>query len=88
MGNKKMILGIAAGAAVLAGAAYVIARKRSNKRKFEAHVDEAKENFKGKLNELQRKARKEFGNTADDAAEMVNNAKERANDWVNKATRA
>jgi len=63
MGNKKLILGIAAGAAILAGAAVVISRKRAGK-KFAADVQEAKDHFKGKLNELQRKAEKEFRNKA------------------------
>lgn len=63
MRNKKLILGIAAGAAVLAGAAVVIARKRAGK-KYAADVQEAKDHFKGKLNELQRKAEKEFKNKA------------------------
>ncbi|MXN89797.1 hypothetical protein GR160_01025 [Flavobacterium sp. Sd200] len=87
MANKKLILGIAAGAAVLAGAAVVVARKRSQN-KYRAQVEEAKENFKGKLNELQRKAQKEFKNASSDAKEAVNSAKERATEWVNKAANA
>lgn len=63
MSNKKLILGIAAGAAVLAGAAVIISKRRAGK-KFAADVQEAKEHFKGKLNELQRKAEKEFKNKA------------------------
>jgi len=84
MRNKKTIVGIALGAAVLAGAAVLIARKRSKKR-YEAQVDEARENFKGKLSQLQRKAHKEYKNAASDVADVVNSAKDRANEWVNKA---
>jgi len=84
MRNKKTIVGIALGAAVLAGAAVIIARKRSKKR-YEAQVDEARENFKGKLSQLQRKAQKEYKNAASDVTDVVNSAKDRANEWVNKA---
>jgi len=87
MQNKKLILSIAAGAAVLAGAAVIVARKRSQK-KYKAQVDEAKENFKGKLNELQRKAQKEFKNASFDAKGAVNSAKERATEWASKAANA
>ncbi|WP_294823181.1 hypothetical protein [uncultured Flavobacterium sp.] len=84
MSNKKVMVGIAVGAAVLAGAAVLIARKRSQ-RKYAAQVEEARENFSGKLSELQRKAKKEYRNATDDAKEAVNSAKERANQWVNNA---
>lgn len=84
MRNKKTIVGIALGAAVLAGAAVIIARKRSNKR-YEAQVDEARENFKGKLSQLQRKAQKEYKNASSDVTDVLNSAKDRANEWVNKA---
>lgn len=84
MSNKKMIVGIAVGAAVLAGAAVLIARRRSQ-RKFAVQVEEARENFSGKLNELQRKAKKEFRDTASDAKDAVNSAKDRANQWVSNA---
>lgn len=84
MTNKKMILGIAVSAAVLAGAAVLIARRRSQ-RNYRDQIDEARENFSGKLNELQRKARKEYRNSASEAKEAVNSAKDRANQWVNNA---
>ena len=82
MNNKKVILSIAAGAAVLAGAAVIVARKRTQN-KYRAHVEEAKENFKSKLNELQRKAQREYNSASAD----VNSAKERAAEWVNKASK-
>ena len=84
MKNKKLILGIAAGAALLAGAAVIVSRRRS-KKKYEGQVSEARENFKGKLNELQRRAEKEYRNSASDVKDAVNSAKERASEWVNKA---
>ncbi|KGO92551.1 hypothetical protein [Flavobacterium subsaxonicum] len=86
MSNKKLILSIAAGAAVLAGAAVIVARKRSQK-KYEASISEAKANFKGKLNELQRKAQKEYKNASSETGDIVNAAKDRAAEWV-KASRA
>jgi len=87
MSNKKLILSIAAGAAVLAGAAVIVARKKSQK-KYQAHVDEAKENFKSKLSQLQRKAKKEYQNSVSETESAVNNAKERAAEWVSKASKA
>lgn len=87
MSNKKLVLGIAAGAAILAGAAVIIAKKRNNKA-YRAHVEEAKENFKHKLNELQRKAQKEYKNATSEAGQVVNAAKERAQDWAGKAAKA
>jgi len=87
MSNKKLILSIAAGAAVLAGAAVIVARKRSQN-KYKANVEEAKENFKSKLSQLQRKAKKEYQNSVSETESAVNSAKERAAEWVNKASRA
>ncbi|KGO85103.1 hypothetical protein Q765_17780 [Flavobacterium rivuli WB 3.3-2 = DSM 21788] len=87
MSNKKLILSIAAGAAVLAGAAVIVARKRSQN-KYRANVEEAKENFKSKLSQLQRKAKKEYQNSVSETESAVNSAKERAAEWVNKASRA
>ena len=87
MQNKKLILSIAAGAAVLAGAAVIIARKKSQS-KYKANVEEAKQNFKSKLNELQRKAQKEYKNVASDSKDAVNTAQVRANNWANKASKA
>lgn len=84
MTNKKLVLGIAAGAAVLATAAVLIAKRRNNNI-YRAHVDEAKENFKHKLHELKRKAEKEYKS---DAGELVNAAKERAQEWAGKAAKA
>ena len=84
MKNKKLIIGIAAGAALLAGAAVIIARKRA-RRNHELDVQGAREHFKGKLNELQRKAQKEFKNAGADVKDAVNTAKDRANEWVNNA---
>jgi len=87
MSNKKLILSIAAGAALLAGAAVIVARKRSQN-KYKANVEEAKENFKSKLSQLQRKAKKEYQNSVSETESAVNSAKERAAEWVNKASRA
>lgn len=86
MNNKKLILGIAAGAAALAVAGVIVSRNRSKKRQFENSVADAKDNFKGKLNELKRKAGKELKNGG--AKDAVNTAMDRANDWVSKTAKA
>lgn len=84
MRNKKLIIGIAAGAAALAGVALLVARNRSQRSALAEQAEEAKENFKSKLNELQRKAQKEYKNSAEDTKSSVNAAKERASEWLNK----
>jgi gas vesicle protein len=83
MNNKKLLIGIAAGAALLAGAAVLISRKRAGKQ-YAADIQDAKEHFRGKLNELQRRAQKHYKNNGPDVKEVVNTAKDRANEWVNK----
>ena len=84
MRNKKLILGIAAGAAILAGAAVIISKRKASKR-YAQDVNAARDHFKGKLNELERKAKKELKNGASDLKDAVNTAKDRATEWVNKA---
>lgn len=87
MPNKKLVIGIAAGAAVLAGAALIIAKQRNNS-KYRAHVEEAKEHFKHKLDRLQQKAKKEYKNAADKAGDAVNAAADRARDWAANTAKA
>lgn len=82
--NKKTILGIAAGAAAIGVAAYVINKRRSAG-SFAAEAEEAKGTFKKKLNELQRKAKKEYKNAPSEVKSTINAAADRANEWVNKA---
>lgn len=84
MKNKKLILGITAGIAALAIAGILIAKRRSGSR-FEEEAGEARQNFKKKLNDLQRKAQKEYKNSAAETKDAVNAARERANEWVNNA---
>jgi gas vesicle protein len=84
MANKKVIIGVAVAAAVLAGVAVAISRKKSSK-KFRSQVDEAKANFKSKLKDLERKAQKEYRNATETSGDAVNTAKDRATEWVNKA---
>lgn len=82
MKNKNLIIGIAAGAAVLAGAALLISRRRSHKC-HDIDIEEVKKDFRNKLKELQNKAQKEAKNTASDTKEAFNAVKDRANEWVN-----
>lgn len=84
MKNKNLIIGIAAGAAVLAGAALLIARRRANKC-HTIDIEEVKKDFRDKLNELQHQAQKEAKNIAAEAKDVINTAKDRANEWVDKA---
>jgi len=86
MNNKKLILGVAAGVAALAVVGILVAKKKSKKNQFAARAEEAKDNFKSKLQELQKKAKKEFNSSLEDGENIVNKAKDRANDWISKAT--
>jgi len=85
MSNKKLILGVAAGVAALAVVGILIAKKKSKKNQLSGRAEEAKDNFKAKLQELQKKAKKEFNSTLEDGENLVNKAKDRANEWVSKA---
>lgn len=87
MSNKKLILGVAAGVAALAVVSLLVAKKKKSKRaQLSGAAQDAKDNFKSKLNELQRKAKREFNNTLEDGEKLANKPKDRANEWVNKAT--
>jgi len=79
MANKKLIIGLAAGAAALAAVGLYVAKQRSSKRKYETQVDEAKEHFKSKLNELQRKAKKHYKNSGGETRDAIAGAKTRSN---------
>ena len=78
MANKKLIIGMAAAAAALAATAIVIYRKRSSRLQYEEQVEEAKENFKSKLDDLQRKAKKHYKNSPEEAKDAIANATHRA----------
>lgn len=82
--NKQTIIGIAAGAAALVIAGFIYARK--NRSNAFADGSALRDNFKGKLNNLQRKAQKEYRNSIADGEDTANFAKDRANQWVNQAT--
>lgn len=86
MSNKKLILGVAAGVAALAVVGVLIAKKKSKKNKLSAKAEEAKENFSAKLQELKRKAKKEFNSSLEDGENLVNKAKDRASEWISKAS--
>ena len=87
MSNKKLVLGIAAGVAALAVVGLLVAKKKkSKKEKFADAAQDAKDNFKSKLQELQRKAKKEFNSALEDGESIANKAKDRANDWISKAS--
>ncbi|MBC8645110.1 hypothetical protein H9W95_17040 [Flavobacterium lindanitolerans] len=58
MSSKKLVIGIAAGVAALAIVGLIVAKKKSKKDKFSEKAREARDNFKSKLNDLQRKAKK------------------------------
>lgn len=86
MSNKKLIIGVAAGVAFLTAAGILLYKKKKTKK--ERFMDEAEalsENFKSKLNHLQRKAQKEFKNVSSTGEDLTNVAKERVTDWLSKA---
>ena len=82
--NKKLVIGLAAGAAAL-GIAAIVINSRRKASQFSAQAEEAKSNFKKKLSELQRKAQKEHKNSPSETKSTINAAADRANDWVSKA---
>jgi len=84
MSNKKLILGVAAGVAALAVVGVLIAKKKSKKNQLSSKAAEAKDNFRSKLQELKKKATKEFNSTLQDSENLANKAKDRANEWVSK----
>ena len=82
--NKRTLLGVAAGVAAIALLGLAV-KKKSAKKKFAKQTSEAKSNFKSKLSELQRKAKKEYQNSGSEVKDAVNAAKDRATEWVNRA---
>lgn len=74
MKNSKLILSIAAVAAVAAGVALIVAKKRTPS--LVSEEEEAKEHYGSRLKKLQRKAQKEFKDTGS------NTAMERAGQWA------
>lgn len=86
MSNKKVIIGVAAGVAFLTAAGILLYnRKKSRKDRFINEAEHLAENFKSKLNNLQRKAQRELKNTAHTGEDLANVAVERVNQWLNKA---
>ena len=86
MSNKKLILGVAAGVAALAVVGVLVAKKKSKKNQLSSKASEAKDNFRSKLQDLKKKATKEFNNTLQDSENLANKAKDRANEWVSKVS--
>ena len=85
--NKQMMIGIAAGTAAIVIAGFMYAQKRrSNQSLNDDEGSPLRDNFKGKLNNLQRKAQKEYRTSIAGGDETSNLAKDRANQWVNQAT--
>ena len=86
MSNKKLIIGVATGVAFLTVAGILLYKKKKSKKdKFIDEAEHLAENFKSKLNNLQRRAQKEFKNASSAGEELTNVAKERVNDWLSKA---
>lgn len=85
MQNKRVILGVAAGVAILAVGGLLVAKRKKSKKSYEAKVEEAKQNFKRKLDKLHSKAEKHYKSAQSETLDAVNEAKERASQWANKA---
>ncbi|HEU0136448.1 MAG TPA: hypothetical protein VFQ50_04090 [Flavobacterium sp.] len=84
--NKQTIIGIAAGAAALVIAGFIYARRtRGTQLINDDEGSPLRDNFKGKLNNLQRKAQKEYRNAIADGEDVTNLAKDKTSQWVNQA---
>lgn len=87
MKDKKVIAGIALGVAALAVAGILLYnKKKSKKAKLKAAAGDLADKFSGKLSNLQRKAQKEYKQIMDEGEDFANRAKDRASEWVNKAS--
>lgn len=83
--NKKLIIGIATGVAVAAAVGILIAKKKKSKKQgFLDKADDLSNNFRSKLNNLQKKAQKEFRQVVENGEEYANIAKDRANQLAKK----
>lgn len=85
MSNKKIIIGVAAGVAAITAIGILLYKNRSKKAKYIDAAEDVADQFRNKLNSLQRKAKKEYKNIVEDGEDFANRAKDRANQWVNKA---
>ncbi|WP_298153526.1 hypothetical protein [Flavobacterium sp.] len=87
MYNKKVIVGVAAGVAVLALVGILLAKKnKSKKQRVLDKAEDLADGFKDKLKSLKRRAEKEFTQAADSGEDFINVSKNRAADWVSKTS--
>ncbi|OYU81745.1 MAG: hypothetical protein CFE23_02345 [Flavobacterium sp. BFFFF1] len=87
MYNKKVIVGVAAGVAVLALVGILLAKKnKSKKQRVLDKAEDLADGFKDKLKSLKRRAEKEFTKAADSGEDFINVSKNRAADWVSKTS--
>lgn len=83
MRNRNIIVSVAVGVAALT-AAGILMSKRKNRGSANDGEQQLSETFRHKLQQLQRKAQREFKSA--DGSDVENIAKERANQWVSKTS--
>ncbi|AWG25620.1 hypothetical protein [Flavobacterium kingsejongi] len=83
MSDRKVVLGIAAGVAALGIVSVLVARKKGYLKsdKLSKEAKDISENFKSKLNELKKKAKKDLKAALEEGDSRASKAKE----WINKA---
>lgn len=85
--DKRLIIGIAAGVAVAAAAGILFAtKKKSKKQIFQDKADDLSENFRRKLQNLQKRAQKEFKQAVENGEDYTHLAQDRANELAKRAT--
>lgn len=85
MKDKKLVAGIAIGAAVLAVAGIILyKKKKSKKEKFLDYAEDAADRYRGKLKNLRRKAGKEYQHLVEDGEDLAQAAKDRVQEFANR----
>ena len=81
--DKRVLIGLAAGVAVLATVGLIVAKKKkSPKQKLIDKAEALNDTYRQKLSSLQKKAKREFRDAIGHGEEVT----ERVNDLVKKAT--
>jgi LPXTG-motif cell wall-anchored protein len=81
MSRQRTMIGIATGVALLAAAGLLIAKKKKSGRKFTNGSGELAETYKSKLQNLQRRAKREYNEAMSQGSDLT----ERVGEMVKKA---
>lgn len=72
MSRQRTIIGVATGVALLAAAGLLIAnRKRAGKRQYNNQTSDLADNYRSKLQNLQRKAKREYADVVSQGADVA-----------------